>query len=556
MKFIVPEYKPTKKLADLDKQIFISTALQWIETTCIDQGITSTLRIDNSNNETMYREFKERAIELGCEDDFLRTVKEYEDSFNVKFWALPKPLEKRTFNNPFPLDMLPNALKEYLKSVSQYGQVPIEMCALPMLSAIAACAQGKARIEAPQNGYTSELTLFTLTVAPSSAGKSSSNCFFKPIYDYVKRWNDIHELEITQNQSERDFLKQQQSHEKKKSNGSLQRIKEIDKELKQLPDLSPMKLVISDATPEALIYTMNNNGGKIAILDSEGGVLSTISRSYNGNNTDISFFCTAYDGAYYSSGRVTTGFKDIPRPLLTLGLLTQPKKFFEFMNNEEFIEKGFVNRFMFSFVEYQPGYKKFSDFRIAQDEIDGYNSIINKLLSMPDSDIVISHDNESKQIFEGLYNHIQDNEKPGGTFENIANYTEKQFTTALKIAALLHLCEHEPTEPISGQNANRAVNIVTWGINQAIRAFNGDNNEDPVISLANKVCEKLNDKQWHTLTELRRVLHIGRKSDKDITFQNALEILIDCNWIQDNDKHFDERGCKVLLNPILIQKKK
>lgn len=556
MKFIVPEYKPTKKLADLDKKGFISTALQWIENIYTSQEITSTFRTDNSNIETMYREFKERAIELGCEDDFLGAVKEYEDSFNVKFWALPKPLEKRTFNNPFPLDMLPNALKKYLKSVSQYGQVPIEMCALPMMSALAACAQGKAKVSAPQNGYLSELTLFTLTVAPSSAGKSSSKCFFKPIYEYVSKYNDAHSLEIKQNQSERDFLKQQQNREKKSAKGDLQKVKALDEQLEQLPDLSPMKLTVSDATPEALINTMNGNGGKIAILDSEGGVLSTISRSYNGNSTDISFFCTAYDGDYYSSSRVTTGTKDIPRPLLTLGLLTQPKKFFEFMDNEEFIEKGFINRFMFSFVEYQAGYKQFSNFRIPQDEIDSYNSIINKLLSMPDSDIVLTHDNESYRIFEEFYNHIQKNEKPGGAFENIANYTEKQFTTALKIAALLHLCEHEPTEPISGQNANRAVNIVIWGINQAIRAFNGDNNEDPVISLANKVCEKLNDKQWHTLTELRHVLHIERKSDKDNTFLNALDILIDCNWIQDNGKQFDERGCKLLLNPILIQKKK
>lgn len=555
MKFIVPEYKPSNSTADFDKDALIADASHWISGISANQFIKE-FRTDNIVNETKYREYREKAVEHECEDVFLDIVKRHEEENNCKFWALPKPLEKKAFNNPFPLDMLPNALKKYLKSVSQYGQVPIEMCALPMLSALAACAQGKARIEAPQNGYPSELTLFTLTVAPSSAGKSSSNCFFKPIYDYVKRWNDIHELEITQNQSERDFLKQQQSHEKKKSSGSLQRIKEIDKELKQLPDLSPMKLVISDATPEALIYTMNNNGGKIAVLDSEGGILSTISRSYNGNSTDISFFCTAYDGAYYSSGRVTTGMKDIPRPLLTLGLLTQPKKFFEFMNNEEFIEKGFVYRFMFSFVEYQPGYKKFSNFRIPQDEIDSYNSIIKKLLSMPDSDIVLTHDNESYRIFEGLYNHIQVNERTGGTFESIANYTEKQYTTALKIAALLHLCEHELTEPISGQNAQRAISIVTWSINEAIRAFSGDNNEDPVISLANKVCEKMNDKQWHTLTELRHVLHIGRKSDKDTTFQNALEILIDCNWIQDNGKHFDERGCMVLLNPILIQKKK
>ena len=56
--------------------------------------------------------------------------------------------------------------------------------------------------------------------------------------------------------------------------------------------------------------------------------------------------------------------------------------------------------------------------------------------------------------------------------------------------------------------------------------------------------------------DVRHALHIDRKTDKDNFFLNILDILIDCNWIQDNGKHFDERGCKILLNPILIQKKK
>lgn len=440
--------------------------------------------------QTKYRQLYETAIELECEQEFMEKVKYYENlEEHLKFWALPKPLEHESSKYTFPVNSFPAPLREYLSAVSKYAQVPHDMCALPLLSTLATCAQGKARASDPQNGHTSELTLFTMTVAPSSARKSSSKEFFRPIEEYQRRYNEEHERERLNRKSEREVKQQQRA--KALKQGQAEQVKRLDEELAKLPEIPKLLLKINDTTPEAMINVMNAHNGKIALLDQEGGVLSTIAKNYGGNTADVSIFCLGYDGDPYYNARVTTGEKDIQRPLITLGLLTQPKIFFDFIRNEEFQEKGFVNRFLFAFPEVKQGTKQWSDYRIPEAATEAYTSIINKLLSMPESTIPVKHSRTSAAIFRDYFEDIQRKEQSGGIFEHIANYAEKQYTIGLKIATLLHLCEHEPSELISEFTAQQAVNIMMWAQNQALKAFSGEVGEDPLIVMAYQIIDKL-----------------------------------------------------------------
>lgn len=555
MKITIPEYKPSGNAAELDRSTFLTFSSQWLLNIAESQ-FRRDCKTNQLDIQTTYREFYEKAIELDCEETFLETVRKDETEFNCKFWALPKPLQHVSVDQDFPVDCLPSALKDYLKAVAKYNQVPHDMCILPLLSVLAMCAQGKAKVEDPQNGYTSELTLYTLTVAPSSARKSSANDFLRAATDYQKNYNKLHEKERLNRQSERDYYKSKRDTEKRKKDSDLQKLKDLDEQIEALPELPKMLLNVSDATTEALIKTMSEHGGKMAVIDTEGGILSTLAGMYNGGATNISFICNAYDGQPYYSSRVTSGEKDLERPLLTLGLLTQDKKFYDFIGNEEFQEKGLTNRFLFAFPKFKQGSRKWSDYRIPQQEQEAYTEIINNLLSMPESDTVIKHNRDSYRIFRDFFEDIQRKEQSGGIFEHIPSYAEKQYTIGLKIAALLHLCEHEPTEPIDGTTALHAVSIMMWAFNQAVKAFSGEVGENPIIETAKKIIgylQKNSKYDYYSLTDLRDNLHFSRLKNpqKELEMEEALEILLNSYYIDVNKDSFIERGAKIKLNPFI-----
>lgn len=498
-----------------------------------------------------YRQIYEKAVELGYYDHFQQLHID-----DLLLWQLPKPLQHKAEINAFPVNSLPAVLKDYMTAVSAFGQVPAEMCALPLLSVLAMCVQGKARVKNHYSSFTHELTLYSLTVAPSGARKSPAlDYFLKAAYSYQSDYNDRHELERQQRESERQYYENQRRQALKKN---LEKVKELDEQLLDLPELRKMSLTVTDVTPEALAEAMNEHGGKMAIMDSEGGVLSTAAGLYSGGATNIDLLLKAYDGDFVEVWRKTSGRITLQHPLLTIGLLTQPKKFQEFISNQEFEEKGLLNRFIFAFPTAPTRYNDIVP-EIPEQAKTAYFELIKRLLSMPDSDTVIGHDKDSQALFHDFHNQIQDYKQSGGIFEHIPAYAEKQLANALKIAALLHLCEHSPNEPINGKTALAAISITLWAFNNAIKAFERDINEDPVIILANRIIEKMytGGQACYTLRELRKPFHITSKTpDKEQDFIEAIGTLIDCYYIKPNDKKLGENGYNLRLNPIVKPAKK
>lgn len=564
-------YKPNEETAaritEMNADNFIMYAGKALKDCAEGATVSAEYNPVNEIAQTTYRQFYERAIELDCVDSFLDIVHSIEkensgqgagDLKEIRFWALPKPLQHKAENTSFPLNALPDVLKDYMAAVSKFGQVPPEMCALPLFSVLAMCCQGKCKVKNHKSSFTHELTLYTLTIASSGARKSPALSYFmKSVYNYQNDYNERHELERKQNQSERQFIEEQKRREMKKNNGNLERIKELDKQLEELPELRRLSLTITDVTPEALAQAMNESGGRIAIMDSEGGVLGTAAGMYNSGATNIDLLLKAYDGEFVDIRRKTSGVITLKRPLLTIGLLTQPKKLNEFINNAEFEEKGLLNRFLFAFPTAPKRYTDDVPEISAAAQI-AYNELIKRLLSMPDSDTIIGHDRESALLFHDFHEYIQDCKQSGGLFEFIPNYAEKQLANALKIAALLHLCEHKPTEPINGTTAQAAIQITIWCFNQALRAFSGDVNENPVILTAYKVLEKMyNDKQAvYTFRDFKQAFHIKSDTDKEAELKEAIETLIDCYYIQDNGKKLGEKGYNMRLNPIVKPSRK
>lgn len=546
---LLHKYEPTpeiQRIIDniLDSSKYAEFAIDKLRFISDNYGIG----VNDELAQTTYRQLYERAVELKCENSLAESAETIGKTSGFEFWALPKSLQADVNYQQFPVNMLPDVLKNYIQAVSEYGQVPVEMCFLPMMSVLSRCVIGKAKVKNHKSSYTYELPLYTLTVAPSSARKSPSlKYFLKPCYDYQKKYNELHSTEIKQRHTERQFYENEKQKVMKGKSPNLNRAKEIDEILNDLPELHTMSFTVTDVTTEALANAMNEHDGIMAILDSEGGCLRTWGGMYNGGQSNVDLLLKAYDGDYVEIWRKTSGTIVLPHPLLSIGLLTQPKRFNEFMNNADFSESGLLNRFLFAFPTAPTRYTDTVP-EIPEKYKEDYAALIDKLLRLPESDAVIKHNYKAIEIFHDLHDDIQAKKQSGGIFELIPDYAEKQFANAMKIAAILHLCEHDVTEPIDERTALRTTQIMMWLFNQALLAFNKTVGESAEIQNIKRICTIMSDGKYQSARDISRKLKLKSDDVKEL-----LETLIENYYVKTNGKEPSERGCQYILNPIICK---
>lgn len=445
-------------------------------------------------------------------------------------WETPKSFEGSSGCPPFPLSSLPPLLRDYLQAVADYVQVVPEMAVLPLLSVLALCVQGKAVIKNIGNSHTESLNLYTITVASPGERKSGSlKEFMRPVEEFQKNYNKVHAVEIEEYKTERAFLENQRQTALKGKNPDLNKAKDIAKQITELEEKHKLVLNVSDATPEALAWEMYLQGGKIGIIDDEGSVFDVLSGIYSSGQANIGIFLKAYDGSNYIIVRRTKENIELESPLLTMGIMVQPDHFQEAMNNKQFSGRGFIHRFLFSFPESKAGYLKVNSPDIPLKLQSDYRDLINRLLRMPESDSlpVIQCDREAELLFSDYHEHLQKGIKKSGIFENVKEWVSKQFARALRIAGILHLCEHEPSEILSGQTAINAVNISMWAENNALLALGGCSDEE---KNAKYILDRLKKSKLDSLSK-RELLRLCRKLSAS-EFETPLEILEDMNIIR------------------------
>lgn len=505
-----------------------------------------------------YTNVMESARYFDIESEVKQLAKEKAAEYGEQeLWEIPKSFEKLVKPTAFPVKSLPPLLRDYLQAVSDYVQVEPEMAVLPLLSVLALCVQGKALVRNAGSDHTEPLNnLYTLTVAPP--GERKSGClreFIRPVEEFQRRYNEMHAPKIREYISERAFWENKKLSAMKGKDADFSAVKSADREIEEidrkLEKIHKIMLTISDTTPEALAIEMSKQGERMGIVDSEGAVFDVLSGIYSNGKVNIEIFLKAYDG---EATNVTRCGKtvELHSPLLTIGLMTQPEHFMEAMENRQFTGRGLMYRFWFSFPESRAGYLKMTGKNIPPELKKRYKNLIEKLLEMPVSEVlpVIICDKEAEILFSDYFEQMQKKMREGGIFENLKEWASKQFARALRIAGILHLCEHEATEKLTGQTAQRAVKIAEWAENHALKAMSGTASEPTEIKNAKYILKKLkkSEKIIFSKSELLRFC----QTLKAYEFDAPLEILEDMGYIRIEIIRSGERGKpkeRIKINP-------
>ena len=500
-----------------------------------------------------FTDIMQKSRELDIEQSAYELAQSIASEFNEpELWELPEAFEKNVFLPSFPINSLPVVLAEYLKAVSSFVQVAPEMGALPMLSVLSLCLQGKAVVKYPTNSHNEPLNLYTLTVAPPGERKSGTfKAFMKPVEEYVRSYNDIHAVEIEQNRAERAFLERQKQAAMNGQKANIDKVMEYTKQLCELKVLHELRLTAADVTPEALAWEMFEQGGRIAVMDDEGSVFDTVSGMYSKGQANINLLLKAYDGMPHTICRRSSENISLNSPLLTMGILTQPQQFSQAMANPQFSGRGLIQRFLYSFPEGRAGQQQYCSEDIPQKVQQAYNELITALLRLPYSNNIIIHDKESYSILQGYFELLQDKMKSGGMFENMKEYASKHFGKVLRIAGILHLCEHSVDEPINGHTAMNAISIGLWAENMSLKAFEGGAFEDEIIRNAKYMIHRIKSVDKGLITR-RELIHLCRGIHDEKVFDETAELLEDMHYIRSLRKETSGRPSdQYHINPFI-----
>lgn len=355
-------------MPELTQENFLLYAGQAIETIAIISDIHERAKC--------FTDVMNKAREFGKAEEVEALAQKIAADFNEpELWELPQSFTKEVKLQGFPVSCLPGKLQEYLKAVASYVQVFPEMAALPLLSVLALCVQGKAVVNNPGNSHTENLNLYTMTIASPGERKTGSfKEFMKPVKAYQDNYNEVHKYEVQEYQTRKNFLEIQKNAAMKGKNANLERAKELTKELVDLEPVHELRLNVSDATPEALAWEMYLQGGKIGVLGDEGAIFDVLSGMYSGGTANLNIFLEAYDGTDYAIIRRTKENIDLKNPLLTIGLMVQPDLFIQTMDNRTFSGRGFIYRFLFSFPDSKAGFQTFNGGKFFMSNIENTNT--------------------------------------------------------------------------------------------------------------------------------------------------------------------------------------
>lgn len=393
----------------------------------------------------------------------------------------------------FPTDAFPGWLRNFVEAEAIAKQTPADMQALLGLGVVSVAVMGKVTIEVGE-GWQEPLNIYGAVIMESGERKSPAvRVAVCPIEDYEAERNRVLQDEIAQAETEREILAGQLQkfrkdavHTKSETERGACRdkAKRLAEELAAFTVPTPLQLLADDVTPEALPSLLQEQGGRLAIVSSEGGLFDTMAGRYSNNIPNLDAILKAHDGDTIRVNRTGRPPEYIRNPAITLLLTPQPSVIRDLADKPALRGRGFLARFLFSLPQSRVGYRDNRAPATAQAILQDYLKNLKQLLALApdhadDGNVcphVLMMSREAQEVFLAYRDTVEAQLRPGETLGEMKDWGNKLPGRVARLSGLLHLAEHtseeRPTEiPISAVTIQRAIQIGDYFIPHAQAVF-------------------------------------------------------------------------------------
>lgn len=372
-------------------------------------------------------------------------------------WDRPIPLASTKDLPPFPVESLPPELRRWCEAQAESLQMPVDLCFAMALATLMAALVGRVHVKV-KPGWSEHPSLYVLGLHPPGSRKSVlAKRAFKPLF--------LAQAEM------RERVREQRLRALAESEVLKHRVKAAQKAMSKSPDdpdvaealrvaqynlathvipADPL-LVVNDVTPEALGIIMQEQGERIALLDSEGGSLITAvgARFGKDGQSNLDLVLKSWSGDAVAVHRVGRAAVVMQSPCLTIGGILQPAVLEELRGVNNADDRGLIQRCVIFAPADLMGARKMRTPDVP-DEVDRhYSMLVGTLvdnlwpLAAP---VVVSLAHDAADLLLQWQELIEPRLSVDGDLRDLSEYLNKLGGTAVRIALILHLAR----DPLAG----------------------------------------------------------------------------------------------------------
>lgn len=460
--------------------------------------------------------------------------------------ALPclEPLVPARIPAAFPVDALPSTLRTYVRALATATQTPADMAGMCVLGTLAACAGGRALVEA-RAGWREPVNLYGLVVMPPASRKSAVIAeATRPLYEVEAELMTKVEGAIVEAETRRDVAnKAADKARRAAANGPAAKRDSLTSDAVSATTAAASvtvpvrpRLVADDATPEAAQSLLSEHGGRIAFISAEGGLFDIMAGRYSDRAPSLDVWLKGHAGDPMRVDRKGRPSEKIDRPALTLLLTVQPSVLDGIARNGQFRGRGLTARFLYAVPTSNVGHRLVGappiPAEVANAYADTITTLARDLVEWTDP-AVLPLTPDAANLMLDIERRIEPQLAPDGALGHIAEWGGKLAGAVLRLAGLLHLADdpHAIRQPISADTLARADQIGEYFAEHASAALSRLG-EATQTSAAAHIVDHLvrHDMREFTVRGLHSSLSRGRFPTVASVIE-ALDVLEDHGWV-------------------------
>ena len=415
----------------------------------------------------------------------------------------PIPLSARRLLPSFPVDVLPGWVADMVAGLAEFSQTPPDMAGCLALACLATAAGGRAVVEV-RPGWREPVNLFTVVAMPPGSRKSS--VFATMTRPLLAAERILQETTAPARARAEVEAKAARAHaldaEKIAENAYAS-----EHGAKAIADAGAAKnaadelaipavprLIADDATAEATASLLAEQGGRLAVMSSEGGIFTTIAGRYSGA-PNLEVFLKGHAGDLLVVDRKGRPTEYIEHPALTLALAMQPDVLTDIAAMPGFRGRGLLARILYCLPASTVGRRRIGAPPPEPAVVEAYAANLRTLvLNLADwtDPAVIPLTPAANDVVLHLEETLEPRLHPDhGDLAPIVDWASKYIGATIRIAGLLHLAadpHHGWTHPITADTITAAARAGTYYLGHALATFDLMGT-DPLIDNAHHILD-------------------------------------------------------------------
>lgn len=405
-------------------------------------------------------------------------------------WPDPAPIGGGLDALPtFPVEVFPSWIADHVRQVARELQVPVDLPANLAVVALAACAAKRAEVWMTRS-WREQLCMYVVVGMPPGAGKSPAfSQILGPLVELEASMIAEALPRIEEQQTRRAIV--EKLYRKAIDKGEATEALMYGDELRNTRIDAEPRLFVDDVTVEKLGEMLRDQGGRLALTSTEGGLFDQMVGRYSEKTkASLDPYLQMWSGDTVRVDRIGRGSVVIDKPALTIGVTVQPSVIEALRDRPELKGRGLTARFMYAIPRSNVGFRNMTaeaelDDRVADAYADALQGLWRHLAGsgLP---VRIEVTPQAKAQYNQWRQMLEQERRPGGEMVALTEWSTKLESSVIRLAGLLHLAHGKGASPIDASDITAALTVGEYWIThaQAIHAMWG---ADPVTTAAQTI---------------------------------------------------------------------